>query len=41
MGDDYVDGSGIVYLPMIKQPIMIFAADREQIRQVYERALGA
>jgi hypothetical protein len=32
MGENYVDGSGRVYLPMIKQPITIFRADHEQIR---------
>ena len=39
MGDNYRDASGNVYLPMIKQPILIFEADREQIRQVYQKAL--
>jgi len=39
MGENYVDGSDITYLPMIKQPIMIFSANREQLRTVYERAL--
>ena len=40
LGENYVDGSGTVYLPMIKQPIMIFAANHDQIRQVYEQALS-
>lgn len=40
LGENYVDGSGTIYLPMIKQPIMIFAANHEQIRQVYEQALS-
>jgi hypothetical protein len=39
IGESYVDGSGNVYLPMIKQPITIFSANREQIRAVYEQAL--
>src|SRR3954451_7112741 len=39
IGENYVDGSGTVYLPMIKQPITIFSASREQIREVYEQAL--
>ncbi len=39
MGEDYVDASDVVYLPMIKQPILIFNADGEQLRAVYERAL--
>ena len=38
MGEPYVDGSEHIYLPMIKQPILVFAADRESIKTVYERA---
>jgi hypothetical protein len=38
VGENYVDASGNVYLPMSKQPILIFGATREQIREVYERA---
>jgi hypothetical protein len=40
IGEPYVDGSGMTYLPMIKQPITILSASREQIRAVYERALS-
>lgn len=39
LGEPYVDGSGVAYLPMIRQPITIFSADGEQIRAVYEQAL--
>ena len=39
IGAPYVDGSDRTYLPMIKQPILIFAADHQQIRNVYERAV--
>lgn len=39
MGENYVDASDVVYLPMIKQPILIFSADGEQLRTVYERAI--
>jgi hypothetical protein len=39
MGDPYEDGSGNVYLPMIRQPILVFEASAEQIRKVYERAM--
>lgn len=39
IGEPYVDGSERTYLPMIKQPILIFGADREQLRGVYEQAL--
>ena len=39
LGENYMDASGTTYLPMIKQPITIFSASREQIRSVYEQAL--
>jgi hypothetical protein len=40
LGENYLDGSGTTYLPMIKQPITIFGASHEQIRKVYEQALS-
>jgi hypothetical protein len=39
VGENYVDASGNVYLPMSKQPILIFSADREKMREVYGRAM--
>jgi hypothetical protein len=39
VGEPYVDGSGNRYLPMFRQPVMIFAADAPGIRRAYERAL--
>jgi hypothetical protein len=39
MGDPYEDGSGNVYLPMLRQPILVFEASAEQLRKVYERAM--
>ena len=39
LGENYEDGSGNQYLPMIRQPILIFEANAEQIRKVYERAM--
>jgi len=39
VGPNYEDGSGRLYLPMIRQPIMIFEADAAQIRRAYERAV--
>jgi hypothetical protein len=41
IGENYLDGSGTTYLPMIKQPILIFRASPEQIRTVYEQAVGS
>lgn len=40
LGENYIDGSGRVYLPMIKQPITIFQANAAQLRTVYEQALS-
>jgi hypothetical protein len=40
LGENYVDASGRTYLPMIRQPIMIFAGSAEQIRAVYDSAVG-
>jgi hypothetical protein len=39
VGEPYVDGSGNRYLPMFRQPVMIFAADAPGIRRAYERAV--
>ena len=39
MGEPYEDGSGNQYLPMIRQPILIFEADADQMRKAYERAM--
>jgi len=39
IGAPYVDGSERVYLPMLRQPVMVFAATPEEIRGVYDRAV--
>jgi len=39
IGEPYIDASGNKYLPMSVQPILVFAATREQIREVYGRAM--
>lgn len=39
VGERYEDASGNLYLPMCIQPILIFEADTDQIRKVYERAM--
>jgi hypothetical protein len=39
LGDNYEDASGNVYLPMIKQPVLIFEASEVQIQKAFERAL--
>jgi hypothetical protein len=38
VGEPYVDGSGEHYLPMFRQPVLVFAADAPGIRRAYERA---
>jgi hypothetical protein len=39
VGEPYVDGSGNTYLPMFRQPVLVYAADAAAIRRAYERAL--
>ncbi|OZV81750.1 hypothetical protein CA850_11395 [Micromonospora echinospora] len=39
VGEPYVDGSDNTYLPMFRQPVLVFAADAEKLRQIHERAL--
>jgi hypothetical protein len=38
VGEPYIDASGNTYLPMSVQPILIFAANRDQMKEVYGRA---
>lgn len=40
IGEEYIDSSDRAYLPMIKQPILIFGADHEQVRTVFDQAIG-
>ncbi|MEO3887448.1 DUF2000 domain-containing protein [Nonomuraea sp. B5E05] len=40
MGEPYEDGSGNAYLPMIRQPVLIYAADLTQLRAVREKAMA-
>jgi hypothetical protein len=39
-GELYEDGSGNRYLPMFRQPVLVFCATADQIQKVYARALG-
>ncbi len=39
MGEKYEDASGNRYLPMLKQPVMVFEANAEQIQRAYLRAM--
>ncbi len=40
IGEPYEDGSGNSYLPMFRQPVLIFNATADQIKTVYKRALS-
>src|SRR4051794_36018397 len=39
VGEPYVDGSGNHYLPMLRQPVLVYAADSAGLRRAYERAM--
>jgi hypothetical protein len=38
VGEPYVDASGTRYLPMFRQPVLVYAADAAGLRRAYERA---
>lgn len=38
VGEPYVDGSANAYLPMFRQPVMVYASDANGIRRAYDRA---
>ena len=40
LGEPYVDASGLTYLPMVRQPMLIFSGDAAAVRRAYERALA-
>lgn len=37
-GEAYEDGSGRRYLPMFRQPVLVFGASADELRRAYERA---
>jgi hypothetical protein len=39
-GERYVDGSGQSYLPLVRQPILVFAASGEELTRALQRARG-
>lgn len=39
VGEDYEDASGNRYLPMFRQPVLVFSGTAEQLRTVYRRAM--
>jgi hypothetical protein len=38
VGEPYQDASDNAYLPMFRQPVLVFGATPEQLREVYRRA---
>jgi hypothetical protein len=38
VGEPYVDASGVPYLPMFRQPVLVYGADAAGLRRAYERA---
>lgn len=40
VGEDYIDGSGTKYLPMFRQPVLIFAATAEQLTMAHGKAMS-
>lgn len=39
VGEPYVDGSGNQYLPMLRQPIVVYGSDAAGVRRAYSRTL--
>ncbi len=40
VGEEYEDASGRRYLPMFRQPVLVFGATAAELRGVYERAVA-
>ncbi len=41
VGEPYEDASGRLYLPMFRQPVLVFAGTAEALKGAYERAVSA
>ncbi|AKA68993.1 DUF2000 domain-containing protein [Clostridium scatologenes] len=39
IGEPYIDGDGVNYLPMANQPIMIYSANSEQLKEILKKSL--
>jgi hypothetical protein len=39
IGEDYLDADGVKYLPMFRQPVMVFAGGKEVLAAAHTRAL--
>ncbi len=40
VGENYEDASGNLYLPMFRQPVLVFGVDADQIRGAYDRIMA-
>jgi hypothetical protein len=40
LGEDYVDADGTRYLPMFRQPVVVFAGDHDTLARAHARALA-
>lgn len=40
LGEEYVDADGTRYLPMFRQPVLVFAGDRDTLADAHARALA-
>jgi hypothetical protein len=40
LGEAYADADGTQYLPMFRQPVLVFAGDRETLAGAHARAVG-
>lgn len=40
MGEPYEDADGTMYLPMFRQPVLVFAANEQTIKGAHEKALA-
>ena len=40
MGEPYIDRDDVAYLPMFRQPVLVFSGDKNAIASAHRRALG-
>ncbi|GID96349.1 DUF2000 family protein [Amorphoplanes digitatis] len=40
IGEPYEDAGGVRYLPMFRQPVLVFEGDKELLRSAHGRAIG-
>jgi hypothetical protein len=40
IGEPYADADGTAYLPMFRQPVLVFEGGKEMLARSYERAVG-